>query len=78
MIGFSSVTTPGDLNAVTTTGRDYTPEEWAQMATSKIISVGENSHPAILDQAHAFKRRIEAIIAHTVAQAVASDRAFRK
>ena len=52
----------GDVMVVTTEGRGFTPEELAENALDKIIYVGSNSHPAIRDQAEAFKQQIRSVL----------------
>jgi hypothetical protein len=56
----------------TTEGRGFTPEELTEQALDKIIYVGSKSHPAIRDQAEAFRNQIRAVILHYMKQAVAS------
>jgi ribosomal protein L17 len=54
--------TPVLLNKVTiatTSNRGHTPEELAERMVDKIISVGDNSHPAIREQAIAFKASVK-------------------
>jgi len=57
----------------TTSGRGFTPEELVEQALDKIIYVGSQSHPAIRDQAEAFRSQIRAVILHYMKQAVASQ-----
>ena len=58
----------------TTQNRGFTPEELAAQCADKIVSVSSSAHPAIRDQALAFKLSIEKILAHYMRQAIASDR----
>jgi hypothetical protein len=67
----------GTAAVCTTDGRDYTPQEWADLATNKVISIGDTSHPVIQAQARAFQTRIREVIASTVQQAIEADRKFR-
>ncbi len=46
-----------NVKVVTTSGRGFTPEEIAERALDKIIYVGSQTHPAIRDQAEAFKSK---------------------
>jgi hypothetical protein len=62
----------GDIKAVMVSGRGFTPEEVAEMALEKIVYVGESSHPAIREQAEAFKTQIRAVLVRYMRQAVAS------
>jgi hypothetical protein len=58
----------------TTSNRGFTPEELAEQCVQKILSVSETAHPAIREQANAFSKNIEALIAHYMRQAIKSDR----
>ncbi len=40
-----------NVKVLTTSGRGFTPEEVAERALDRIISVGSQTHPAIRDQA---------------------------
>ena len=62
----------GDVTVVTTEGRGFTPEEIAERALDKIIYVGGNAHPAIRDQAEAFKDSIRQVLVHYMHEAVRS------
>lgn len=64
----------GKIQVATTENRGFTPEELAQRAADKIISVGNQSHPAIRAQAHAFKTHIETVVSFYLKEAVAQDR----
>lgn len=63
----------GEVRAVMVSGRGFTPEEIAEQALNKIISVGSNSHPAIRDQAEAFREQIRGVLVHYMRQAVRSN-----
>lgn len=63
-----------NVTVATTTDRGFTPEEIAERALDKIISVGGNSHPAIRDQALAFRENIRAVLVFYMHEAVKSDR----
>lgn len=64
----------GSAYVMTTNNRGFTPEELVDRAVDKIIHVGSQSHPAIREQAEAFKANIREVILHYMKQAVASDR----
>jgi hypothetical protein len=71
-----SVETGAVLGGVQTTsvsGRGFTPEELAEQALNKIISVGSNCHPVIRDQAEAFREQIRGVLVHYMRQAVRSN-----
>lgn len=70
-----SVPQEGSIVGVRTTeGRGFTPEELAQQCVEKVISVSDNSHPGIRDQARAFSKHIETLVAFYMRQAIRSDR----
>lgn len=67
--GFSDV---GSVMVMATEGRGFTPEEIAERALDKIIYVGSNTHPAIRDQAEAFKDSIRQVLVYYMHEAVRS------
>jgi hypothetical protein len=62
----------GDITVMHVSGRGFSPEEVAEMALEKIVYVGSNSHPAIREQAEAFKDQIRGVLVRYMKQAVAS------
>ena len=58
----------------TTNNRGFTPEETAKRCVDKIIGISDNSHPAIRDQARAYRKEMETVIALYMKQAIKSDR----
>ena len=58
----------------TTHVRGHTPDEVAQRCVDKIISIGEETHPLIRDQARAFKEQMVKVVAHYMKEAIKSDR----
>jgi hypothetical protein len=62
------------VDVATTQGRGFTPEEIAARCANKIVSVSETAHPALRDQAVAFKSAIELLLAQYMREAIASDR----
>lgn len=62
----------GSVMVMTTEGRGFTPEEIAERALEKIIYVGSNAHPAIREQAEAFKDSIRQVLVHYMREAVRS------
>lgn len=62
----------GTVAVHTTQGRGFTPEEIAERALDKIIYVGSSAHPAIRDQAEAFKDAIRNVLVHYMHEAVRS------
>lgn len=71
----SGVLLGGSVIVNTTSGRGFTPEEIAQRAADKIISVGDTAHPVIRDQAQAFKSHIQKVVEFYIKEAVRNDRA---
>lgn len=69
--GFGSV---GKFMVKTTNERGFTPEEITEDLLTKLIFISTESHPAIRDQAVAFKDQIRPVILHYMKQAVRSDR----
>lgn len=65
----------GGIIVRTTNNRGFTPEEVAEVALDKIIYVGEQTHPAIRDQAQAFKEHIRHVLVFYMKEAIKNDRA---
>ncbi len=55
-----------------TEGRGFTPEEIAERAIDKIIYIGSQTHPAIRDQAEAFRENIKQVLIYYLHEAVRS------
>jgi hypothetical protein len=58
----------------TTKNRGFNPDELAEQCVSKIISVSNSAHPGIRDQARAFSKHVEKLVAYYMRQAIHSDR----
>lgn len=58
----------------TTQGRGFTPEELAERCADKLVSISDTAHPAIRDQARAFKAQVKAVVQGYIEQAIRSDR----
>lgn len=52
--------------------RGFTPEELAEQALNKIIYVGDQSHPAIREQAQAYREHIREVLVFYMKRAVES------
>ena len=63
----------GNVMVQTTSGRGFTPEEIAERALDKIVYVGSNSHPAIREQAEAFKDSIRKVLVYYMHEAIRSN-----
>tara|TARA_R100000656_G_scaffold122795_1_gene98687 strand:- start:1639 stop:1929 length:291 start_codon:yes stop_codon:yes gene_type:complete len=72
-----SVEVSANTNGVgvkTTQYRGFTPEEIAERAVEKIISVAEEADPMVRAQAEAFKGRVFHVIVAACKDAIRSDR----
>ena len=58
----------------TNDNRGFTPDELAEQCVEKIISVSDTAHPGIRDQARAFSKHVETLVAYYMRQAIRSDR----
>jgi hypothetical protein len=66
-----------DIGSVTVHTTDYrgaTPEELADRAVDRIIYVGGNSHPVIVQQAVAYKDSIRQLLVHYFREAQEAER----
>ena len=63
----------GGIQVQTTVDRGFTPEELAERALDKIIYIGDQTHPAIRDQAQAFKDHIRGVLVFYMKEAVKSE-----
>ena len=64
----------GEAKVMSTQGRGMTPEEIANLALDKILHVAEKAHPALKEQARAFKEELRKILVLYMRQAIKSDR----
>ena len=62
------------VSVKTTDNRGFSPEEVAERCVSKLISVSDGAHPAIRDQALAYKEHMEEVVAFYMRKAIRSDR----
>lgn len=62
------------VSVSTTDHRGFTPEELAERCAEKLISVSADAHPAIRDQAMAYRKAIVHVVAHYMKEAVTNDR----
>lgn len=63
-----------DVKVVTTQNRGHTPEELAERAMEKMLSVSETADPAIKAQAYAYRDRIKYLLVFYMREAIRSDR----
>ena len=64
----------GQVLVTTTEHKGHDPEYWAEQATNRIVSVGGNCHPAIAQQAEAFKEMVQTLVCLYMKEAIKSDR----
>ena len=62
------------VNVQTTNNRGFSPDEVAERCVEKLISVSDKAHPAIRDQAKAFQKHMEKVVAFYMREAIRSDR----
>jgi hypothetical protein len=63
----------GNVMVQTTSNRGFTPEEIAERALDKIVYVGSQSHPAIREQAEAFKDSVRKVLVFYMHEAIRSN-----
>ena len=63
-----------DVKVFTTKDRGHTPEELAERAMEKMLSVSETADPAIKAQAYAYRDRIKYLLIFYMQEAIRSDR----
>jgi len=63
-----------EVKVQTTNNRGFTPEELAEQALEKIVSVSDHADPVVREQARAFQDRIRQVLVHYLKQAATSDR----
>jgi len=76
MDDYATLKVPKDyvVGVQTTHNRGHSPEEVAQRCVDRIISIGDETHPLIRDQARAFKEQVVKLVAHYMREAIKSDR----
>jgi hypothetical protein len=58
------------------TNGQRSPQGWADICVKKVITISDDAHPALREQAHAFRTRIEQVVANYIRMAVEEERAF--
>jgi hypothetical protein len=74
VIGVTGAFQIGAVKAFATDGQ-RSPEDWACIAASKIISVSDQAPQPIRDQAHAFQSRVQRVIQNYIEMALQEERA---
>ena len=75
MFGLKGDITDLTFNVVTSEKGGHSPEALAEMCVDKLISVSENAHPAIREQAKAYREHMLKIVRHYISMAMQEDRA---
>lgn len=68
------VATVMKVDVQTTSNRGHDPEFWAKLAADRIVQVSDTAHPAIREQAVAFRDNVEKVILLYMKRAIQSDR----
>ena len=63
----------GDIKAMGVSGRGFTPEELAENALDRIISISASADPVIRQQAEAFRAHIKSVLVSYGRQCVKSN-----
>ena len=63
----------GNIKAMGVSGRGFTPEELAENALDRIISISASADPVIRQQAEAFREHIRAVLVSYGKQCVRSN-----
>jgi hypothetical protein len=74
MISVESPILVGGVQVETTNNRGWTVDELAERAVNKIVYVGDQSHPVVREQAHAFKQGVREVVRFYLHEAVQQDR----
>jgi len=75
MFTVKSALTCGEIGVVTSNNGPLAPEQWAKLATDKIIHVGNDTEGPIRDQALAYQGRIQHVIEYYIREAIRSHEA---
>jgi hypothetical protein len=74
MAGSQGVTGSFKVDVHTSSDGGHPPEFWAKRAADRIVSVSETAHPAIREQAVAFKNLVEQVVLDHMKRAISCDR----
>jgi hypothetical protein len=64
------------VNVLTSDNGSLSADQWATLATDKIIYVGSQTEGPIKEQALAYKQKIKSIIAYYIEQAIADNEKY--
>lgn len=62
------------VEVATTENGGHPPEFWAKLATNRIVQISDGTHPALREQAVAFRDAVEQVILLYMQKAIQSDR----
>lgn len=62
------------VDVSTTSNGGHAPEFWAKLAADRIVQISDSAHPAIREQAVAFRNDVEQVILTYMKRAIQSDR----
>ena len=65
----------GNTFVVTSSNGGLTPDSVTELCVNRIIAISDTAHPAIQQQAHAFRDQLLKVVGHYVRMAVQEDRA---
>ena len=65
----------GRVGVVTSDNGGHSPEQVAELCVAKILSVSDQAHPALREQAQAFRQQLLSVVAHYVRMGAQQDRA---
>ena len=63
-----------EVTVIATSGRGFTPEEIAERAMNKLMTVSDTAPQEIRDQANTYRAQIKEVIVHYMKEAIRSDR----
>jgi len=65
----------GSPFVVTSSNGGHSADDIAELCVNRLIQISDSAHPALRDQAHAFRGQMLKVIAHYVKMAMEEDRA---
>lgn len=65
----------GSPFVVTSSNGGHSADDIAELCVNRLIQISDSAHPALRDQAHAFREQMLKVIVHYVKMAMEEDRA---
>lgn len=65
----------GSPFVVTSSNGGHSADDIAELCVNRLIQISDSAHPALRDQAHAFREKMLKVIVHYVKMAMEEDRA---